>query len=99
MKLTKFIITMFFITFSLSVFAEKIIGNRDGENDRNETYQIGQRKNVDRATAVQEVENGKHKDYHIYHRDGEKYIRDNPDKSTKDKIVKAQSIVTLFFIV
>lgn len=64
----------------------KITGNRDGENNRNETYDVGQRKSVDRHTVVKEVKNGMHKGYHIYHRDGGEYVRDNPDKSTRDNV-------------
>jgi len=65
----------------------KIIGNRDGENSRNETYQVGQqRKHVSRIIAVREVKSGMHPGYHIYHRDGEEYIRDNPDKSKNDNV-------------
>lgn len=64
----------------------KIIGNRDGQNNRNESYNIGQRKHVDRNKAVQEVKAGMHDGYHIYCRNGKEYIRDNPDKSKKDNV-------------
>ncbi len=66
----------------------KIKGKQDGENGRNEHYDVGNRKNVDRETLVKEVERGKHSGYHIYERGGEKYIRDNPDNSTKDNVNK-----------
>jgi hypothetical protein len=64
----------------------KIIGNRDGVNNRNETYNIGSRKNVVRKQAVAEVDKGLHKGYHIYKLNGKKYIRDNPDKSKSDNV-------------
>lgn len=64
----------------------KIKGNRDGENGRNETYDVGKRKDVPRKKLVKEVEEGLHPGYHIYERDNEKYIRDNPDNSTKDNV-------------
>lgn len=64
----------------------KIKGNQDGENGRNETYEIGNRKEVPRKQAVQEVKDGKHEGYHIYKRGDEEFIRDNPDKSTKDNV-------------
>ncbi len=64
----------------------EIKGNRDGENGRNETYDIGNRKNVPREQVVKEVKEGSHKGYHIYTRDGEEYVRDNPDSSTKDNV-------------
>lgn len=64
----------------------KIRGRRDGENGRNEHYDVGGRKNVPRNTVVREVEQNKHPDSHIYRRDGQKYVRDNPDGSTSDNV-------------
>jgi Protein of unknown function (DUF3892) len=64
----------------------RIKGNRDGKNGRNDTYDIGGRKAVPRKNVVKEVENGQHPDYHTMTRCGEKYIRDNPDKSKKDNV-------------
>ena len=64
----------------------KIKGNNDGEGGRNETYKIGKRNAVPRKVAVKEVEQGKHPDHHVMERDGEKYVRDNPDRSTKDNV-------------
>ncbi len=64
----------------------KIRGRQDGKGGRNEHYDIGSRKNVARREAVREVERGKHPDAHIYHRGGQKYIRDNPDSSTTDNV-------------
>lgn len=65
---------------------EKITGNRDGPNGRNETYNVGNRKNVPRDIVVAEVEKGWHPDYHIIKQKGEKYVRDNPDPSSKDNV-------------
>jgi hypothetical protein len=64
----------------------KIRGNRDGENGRNESYQIGNRPNVPRSTAVREVERGDHPGKHVIEVNGEKYVRDNPDSSTRDNV-------------
>lgn len=64
----------------------KIRGRQDGAGGRNEHYDIGSRKNVLRREVVREVEQGKHPDAHVYHRDGQKYVRDNPDSSTKDNV-------------
>ena len=64
----------------------KIRGNNDGEGGRNETYRIGPRKNVTRKVAVREVKQGKHPDHHVMTRDGQEYVRDNPDRSTKDNV-------------
>lgn len=64
----------------------KIIGNNDGVGGRNETYKIGSRKNVKRSVAVKEVERGDHAGAHVVEVNGEKYVRDNPDASTKDNV-------------
>lgn len=64
----------------------KIIGNNDGKNGRNESYKIGSRKNVSRRVAVREVEQGKHPGAHTVKINGEKYVRDNPDNSTRDNV-------------
>lgn len=63
-----------------------IKGNRDGPNGRNETYQIGARRRVPRSQAVREVETGLHKDVHVVKINGRKYVRDNPDSSTRDNV-------------
>lgn len=64
----------------------KIIGNNDGKGGRNETYKIGGRPNVKRPVAVKEVEAGKHSNSHVMERNGQKYVRDNPDHSKSDNI-------------
>lgn len=64
----------------------KLKGRRDGENGRNEHYDIGTRKNVPRKEVVREIEQGKHPGTHVYKRDGQKYARDNPDNSPKDNV-------------
>lgn len=42
-----------------------IKGNNDGPGGRNETYNVGKRKNVPRAQVVKEIEQGKHPDAHV----------------------------------
>lgn len=64
----------------------KIKGNRDGENGRNETYQIGSRKAVPRSQAVKEVRQGQHPGVHVVMINGSGYVRDNPDPSKKDNV-------------
>lgn len=64
----------------------RIKGNQDGKNGRNETYDIGKRKNVPRKTVVKEIEAGKHPDAHVYKRGNQKFARDNPDSSTSDNV-------------
>jgi hypothetical protein len=62
-----------------------IRGNRDGPGGRNESYRIG-RRTVSRPEAVREVEAGKHPGAHTVKINGRKYVRDNPDGSTKDNV-------------
>jgi len=64
----------------------KIRGNNDGLNGRNESYQIGSRKEVPRPEAVKEVKAGKHPDSHVVKINGREYVRDNPDGSKKDNV-------------
>ncbi len=64
----------------------KIIGNNDGPGGRNESYKIGSRKKVSRSVAVKEVEQGKHPGAHVVEINGRKYVRDNPDPSTRDNV-------------
>lgn len=64
----------------------KIIGNNDGPGGRNESYKIGSRTHVPRTKAVKEVEAGKHPDAHVVKINSRKYVRDNPDSSTRDNV-------------
>ena len=64
----------------------KITGNNDGPNGRNESYKIGDRKNVPRLQAVKEVKQGKHPNVHIVKINGREYVRDNPDSSKADNV-------------
>ncbi|WOI34886.1 hypothetical protein R1T40_09220 [Tritonibacter scottomollicae] len=64
----------------------KIKGNNDGPGGRNETYDIGRRKDVPRSKAVKEVEQGLHPDAHVIKVKKRKYVRDNPDRSKSDNV-------------
>ena len=64
----------------------KIIGNNDGPNGRNETYNIGKRKNIPRPQVVKEVEQGKHPGAHTVEINNRTYVRDNPDPSKSDNV-------------
>ena len=64
----------------------KIRGNQDGPGGRNETYNIGSRKNVPRKGVVKEIKAGKHVGASVYKRNGQEYARDNPDNSKKDNV-------------
>lgn len=71
---------------NLNKFMPKIKGNRDGKGGRNESYQIGTRKQVSRKRAVKEVEAGDHPGAHVVKVNRQKYVRDNPDSSKKDNV-------------
>lgn len=64
----------------------KIVGNGDGKGGRNETYDVGNRKEVPRPQIVREIEQGKHPGNHVVKINGQKYARDNPDGSKKDNV-------------
>ena len=64
----------------------KITGNNDGPRGRNETYKIGNRKEVKRAEAVKEVKRGKHPGVHVVKVNNREYVRDNPDNSKNDNV-------------
>lgn len=64
----------------------RIKGNNDGPNGRNETYDIGKRKNVPRRTVVSEIKRGKHPGAHVVKVNGREYARDNPDSSRRDNV-------------
>jgi hypothetical protein len=68
------------------VIMAKIKGKQDGENGRNEHYDIGKRKGVKRSVVVKEVLAGKHPDSHVVKIKGRKYVRDNPDTTKSDNV-------------
>jgi len=64
----------------------KIIGNNDGPGGRNDTYDIGRRKNVKRTEVVREIKQDKHPGAHVVKINNREYARDNPDNSKKDNV-------------
>jgi len=64
----------------------KIVGNNDGPGGRNETYNVGSRKNVKRSVIVKEIKQEKHPDTHVVKINGRQYARDNPDNSKNDNV-------------
>ncbi len=64
----------------------KIKGNNDGPGGRNETYDIGRRKDVPRQQVVREIKAGQHPGAHVVKINGREYARDNPDHSEKDNV-------------
>lgn len=64
----------------------KIKGRNDGPGGRNESYDVGARKNVSRPQVVREIKQGKHPDAHVVKINGREYARDNPDRSKKDNV-------------
>lgn len=69
--------------------AKNITGNNDGDNGRNETYRIpGRGSAIPREELVREVEQGRHPGHSVYERDGEQYVRSNPDRTTGNNVNK-----------
>ena len=67
--------------------ANTIKGNQDGENGENESYTIpGRGSNIPRRTVVREVKKGNHPNHSVYKRDGEEYVRANPDSQKKNNV-------------
>ena len=69
--------------------AKEITGNQDGPRGENESYRIpGRGSEIPREQVVQEVEQGRHPQHHVYERDGAKYVRANPDGTPRDNVNK-----------
>ncbi|WP_085908066.1 DUF3892 domain-containing protein [Kiloniella majae] len=67
--------------------AKNIIGNGDGPNGRNETYNIpGRGTGISRSQIVREIGQGKHPDHNVYSRNGEDFARADPNKSKGDNV-------------
>lgn len=66
--------------------AKKISGNQDGKGGRNESYYIPGRGDNSRNKLTREVDSGKHPNHSIYERNGEKFIRSNPNAKDSDNI-------------
>lgn len=67
--------------------ANNIIGNGDGENGENDSYRIpGRSSDIPREELVREVEEGRHPNFSIYTRNGEKYVRANPDSEKENNV-------------
>lgn len=66
--------------------AKNIKGNQDGKGGRNETYTIHGRGTVARKKLAKEVKDGKHPNFSTYERDGETFVRANPDDSSKNNV-------------
>lgn len=70
--------------------ATNIRGNQDGQNGSNESYTIQGRGIVTRDQLVQEVEQGLHPNHSVYERDGQKFVRSNPDQKTRNNVNKPE---------
>lgn len=66
--------------------ALRITGRKEDENGANTDYRLSDGRMVTREVAVGMCENGELPGYHIYERDGKKYLRDNPDTKEEDNI-------------
>jgi hypothetical protein len=70
------------------LMAKNIRGNKDGKNGENQTYTIPGRGTVPRKKLIEEVREGKHPDFHIYERNGVKYVRADPDSTEQNNVDK-----------
>ncbi len=66
--------------------ALRITGRREDERGRNTHFRLSDGRIVTLGEAVVMVESGNLPGYHIYERDGVKYLRDNPDTKESDNI-------------
>ena len=64
--------------------ALRVTGRREDDRGRNTHYRLSGI--VTRSEAVAMVESGNLPAYHIYERDGVKYLRDDPDTRESDNI-------------
>lgn len=76
-----------FLLHSIPHMADHIHGNADGENGENDTYTIpGRGSTIPRRTLVREVKQGRHPNHHIYKREGEEYLRADPDHRKNNNV-------------
>ena len=64
--------------------ALRITGRREDDRGRNTHFRLSGTVTLDEAVAM--VESGNLPGYHIYERDGVKYLRDDPDTRESDNI-------------
>ena len=63
----------------------RIKGNNDGPNGRNESYKFKGR-NYKRIDMVKRVEKGLHPENTVVKINNRKYVKDKPDSSMKDNV-------------
>ncbi len=68
--------------------AKNIIGNRDGENGRNDSYRIPGRGIVPRTKLVREVKLNKHPSHTTTKINGREYVKAKPDNRTQNNVNK-----------
>lgn len=67
--------------------ANKIKGNNDGSNGRNDTYTIpGRGSNIPREKIVKEVKQGNHPNHTITIINNVEYVKAKPNKNTNDNV-------------
>jgi len=68
--------------------AINIRGNRDGDNEHNDTYTIQGRGIVSRAKLVKEIKTGRHPNHTTIKVDGVEYVKAKPDNKTQNNVNK-----------
>lgn len=70
--------------------AKNIKGNRDGLNNRNETYTIQGRGVISKNQVVKETNQGKHPNHFVTKINGNEYIKSKPNKNIDDNVNKGK---------
>ena len=67
--------------------ANKIKGNNDGLNGRNETYTIpGRGSSIPRRKLINERKQGKHPNHTIIKINNDEYVKSKPNSNTNDNV-------------
>ena len=64
----------------------RINGRRESKSGANTHYRLTTGKTVTRVQGIKLEKQGKLDGYHVMKRNGIEYLRDDPDKSTRDNI-------------
>lgn len=64
----------------------RINGRRESDSGANTHYRLTTGRTVTRAQGVRLEKEGKLDGYHVMKKNGTEYLRDDPDKSTRDNI-------------
>ena len=67
--------------------ANNIVGNHDGDNGGNDTYNIkGRGINIPRSIIINEIQAGQHPNFIITTINGKKYVKAKPNSKINDNV-------------